>query len=471
MDSKHGFPPGRLSGCLNIGMSFLLACILSACMGLPTATNTTNTTKGPIQLYDVHGQLICELHGQDTRRDCLSQHAPSRQIAFQFIDDTLNELARDLTVSNNNLPTTQLKVTTTLDLQLQKQILQKTQQYISTAGALHNMNNAAVVLLDAHSSAIRTLFGGLDSSTSTQPLDVMQHKSRAIGSTLKPFVYASAFELGISPGEVVYDAPFSVVDPSGQTYAPSNYDHQYHGYLSYREALQNNYNIPALKLYKKVGYDALKKVIIHAGMQAADLGPDHNSTPFGPVEFPLLDVTAGYQSFANAGVHTTPYTIESISDSSGHTIYSAHPSQTRAVSAETAFMLTDVLSDNAARTHETGKCTPLLLYSNSEAQCLAGNPGQVRPAAAVGALNGVFKDTITIGYTNDLVGGAWAGNTSYAQLTNLTLQDGAAQIWHDSMQLAEAGKPIQAFPGPPADLSKKTITYPNLTTTDWYLNK
>ena len=131
-------------------------------------------------------------------------------------------------------------------------------------------------------------------------------------------------------------------------------------------------------------------------------------------------------------------------------------------------MLTDVLSDNAARVPEFGACSPLLLYTNTQAQCNAGNPGTVRPAAVHGGMTDTFRDTFTIGYTNDLVVGAWAGNSNNQTMLNITGLDGAAQIWHDTMLLAEGQKPITPFPGPPAGMVKKTVNYPHLTTTDWY---
>ncbi|HEU5229239.1 MAG TPA: penicillin-binding transpeptidase domain-containing protein, partial [Ktedonobacteraceae bacterium] len=231
---------------------FLLLCLLSACSGggNPTATQV----KGAIQLFDVHGKLICQIHGQDSHLDCFNKNAAQSAVAFQFIDYAVSELASDLHTSVANLPSSALKVLTTLDLGLQQQVLQKTQQYIATMAPTHNMKNAAIVIIDYHNGAIRSLLGSLDSPTADSPLDVVTGKQkRLIGSVFKPFVYATAFNEGISPGEVVYDGPFSVATGTGQAYSPINYDHRFHGYMSYRAALQNNYNIPALKLFVKTG--------------------------------------------------------------------------------------------------------------------------------------------------------------------------------------------------------------------------
>jgi cell division protein FtsI/penicillin-binding protein 2 len=109
-------------------------------------------------------------------------------------------------------------------------VLQKAKQYIATIASTHHMSNAAVIILDYHNGAIRSLIGSLDSPTSDRPLNVVTQKDRQVGSVFKPFVYANAFGQGISPGEVVYDGPFSVGSPP---YTPRNYDARFHGYMSY----------------------------------------------------------------------------------------------------------------------------------------------------------------------------------------------------------------------------------------------
>src|SRR5579885_3846464 len=216
---------------------FLLICLLSAWSGGHPAPAAT-LAKGAIQLLDVHGKLICQIHGQDSHLDCFNKSAAQSAVAFQFIDYAVSELASDLHTSVARLPSSALTVSTTLDLTLQQQVLQRTKQYIATMAATHNMRNAAVVMIDYHNGAIRSLFGSLDGPTDNSPLDVVtgRQQRRQPGSVFKPFVYATAFNEGISPGEVVYDGPFSVATGAGP-YSPVNYDRRFHGYMSYRSAL------------------------------------------------------------------------------------------------------------------------------------------------------------------------------------------------------------------------------------------
>jgi membrane peptidoglycan carboxypeptidase len=437
----------------------LLLFILSACSG-KTFTNA-GATKGPIQLYDVHGVFLCEIHGTNQQTNCFNEKAAIRQVAQQFLNYTVNELAAALHVQPENLPSSALKVSTTLDLALQKQTLQAMSKYIATMATTHNMHNAAEVTLDYHNGAIRSFLGTLDNE-----VNILTRTKRLAGVVFKPFEYATAFEQGISPGEVVYDAPFSVGSPP---FSPLNDDMQFHGYLSYRSALQNAYNIPSLKLYIKTGFPALRENVIALGIKPEDIGTSGSYfVPIGGVKLPLLDTTVAYGTMANGGMHIPPHAIDTISTPDHRILYTAKPQQTPALSPPVAFMMTDVMSDNTARTPEYGACSPLLLYTTTQAQCEAGNTGTIRPAAVHGGVGGTFKDTFTIGYTSDLVVGAWAGNNNNDPMMNITGLDGAAQIWHDTMLLAEAQKPITPFPGPPAGVVKKTVSYPHLTTTDWY---
>ena len=449
----------------------LLSSLLSACAigGPAVGTGGTPPKNGPIQLYDLHGKLICQIHGQNLQLDCLNNRALQSPLAFQFIDYAINELASDLRVNPTHLPSSQLNVSTTLDLDLQSQVLQKAQQYIATMANTHHMTNAAVVIIDYHTGSIRSLIGSLDGPTATNRLNVVTQKLRQVGSVFKPLVYATAFDQGISPGEVVYDGPFSVGTPP---YSPFNYDRRFHGYMSYRSALQNDFNIPALKLFVKTGFDSLKQKAVALGINPDEFGATgYYAMPLGPMEMPLLDATVAYGTMANSGLHIPPHAIDKISTSDGHIVYTTQSQPMRALNAGTAFMMTDVMSDNTARKYEYGQCSPMLLYTTSQAQCQAGNPGPVRPAAVHSSVNDAFKDTLSIGYTTDFVVGAWTGNDDDSQMFNITALNGAAQIWHDSMQLVEGNAPIKPFPGPPPGVVKQTVHYPNLTTTDWYLTK
>jgi penicillin-binding protein 1A len=189
----------------------------------------------------------------------------------------------------------------------------------------------------------------------------------------------------------------------------------------------------------------------------------------GTLGIHLLDQTSAYGVFANGGVRIPPHAINEVTDTQGHLIYTFIPQGKRVISKQVAFLMTDVLSDNASRTFEFGKCSALYLYSNTQTQCYQGNPGTIRPAAVKTGTSQDFRDNWTVGYTPDYVMGVWAGNNDDSPMINLTGVDGAGPIWHDSMLLAEQGRPITGFHNP-GGLVRKTVSYPEgITTTDWYL--
>src|SRR5207247_8816625 len=130
--------------------------------------------------------------------------------------------------------------------------------------------------------------------------------------------------------------------------------------------------------------------------------------------------------------------------------------------------MTTVMSGDSSRTFEFGKSSSLLLYSNTMTQCYQGKPGPIRPAAAKTGTSTDFRDNWTVGYTSNYVMGVWAGNNDNSPMINITGVDGAAPIWHDSLLLAEQGQPATGFQNP-GGLVKRTVSYPGITTTDYYI--
>jgi len=293
---------------------------------------------------------------------------------------------------------------------------------------------------------------------------------RQPGSTFKPFIYATAFEQGISPGTPVLDTPLTIQMCCGlPPYSPPNYDQRFHGLISYRYALQNSFNVPAVKLLMKTGVDESLHTAQIMGISSYTGTPNYTMV-LGTLGVHLLDETAAYGVFADGGVRIPAHAIDTVTDVQGQVIYHFVPVGRRVLSKQVAYMMTSVLSDNKSRLYEFLDCNVLQLYSNSKEQCLAGNRGVVRPAAAKTGTSNEFRDNWTVGYTTDYVMGVWAGNNDNSPMINVTGVDGAAPIWHDSLLLAEQGRPISDFANP-GGLVKKNVNYPEgITTTDWYLN-
>jgi membrane peptidoglycan carboxypeptidase len=391
-------------------------------------------------------------------------------LAPHFVNYALRELAGVLHVKITDLARSGLVVSTTLDLPLQNKILKIAQQHISALSQTHHMSNAAEVLIDYHNGDVRVLLGNVDpGNPQFGAFDVASQGYRQPGSSFKPFIYATAFADGMSPGMPVLDAPFSIQLCCGlPPYSPQNYDLSYHGLISFRYALQNSFNIPAVKLLTKVGVQQSLHTAQEMGITSYEGTPNYTMV-LGSLSVHLLDETSAFGVFANGGVRVPAHAITTVYDTSGRLVYHFVPTGTRVISKQVAFMMTNVLSDNASRTFEFGKCSALYLYSNTQTQCYEGDPGSIRPAAVKTGTSQDFRDNWTVGYTSDYVMGVWAGNNDNSPMVNITGVDGAGPIWHDSMLLAEQGHPIQDFTNP-GGVVKRTVHYPQgITTTDWYL--
>ena len=406
----------------------------------------------------------------ETQQPNFLQHGNIKNsLAPHFVRYALNELAQELHVKIPDLSRAGLVISTTLDLPLQNKVLKIAQQHIAALALTHHMSNAAEVLINYHNGDIRVLLGNINpNDPNTGAFDVASQGFRQPGSSFKPFIYATAFAKGVSPGEAVYDGPLTVAMCCGlPAYVPMNYDLRYHGLITYRYALQNSFNIPAVKLVMKAGVDESLHTAQVMGITEYQGTPNYTIV-LGSLGVHLLDETSAYGVFASGGVRIPPHAIDTVMDVQGHIILHVSPMSKRVLSKQTAFMVTNVLSDNAARTFEFGKCSALDLHSSTEQQCYQGNPGTIRPAAAKTGTSTDFRDNWTVGYTSDYVMGVWAGNNNNSPMVNVTGVDGAAPIWHDSLLLAEQGKPITGFPIP-GGVVKQTVNYGGITTTDLHL--
>jgi membrane peptidoglycan carboxypeptidase len=361
-----------------------------------------------------------------------------------------------------------LRVVTTLNLTLQKQMLKIAQDHINAMRKAHHMSDASVVMIDYHTGAIEVLIGSINPKSQ---FDVASQGYRQPGSSFKPFVYVTAFEKGWSPGTAISDTPVHIFVSEGEPiYSPSNYDFRFHGEMTLRHALQNSFNVPAVKTEMFAGVKQSLATAQAMGITSY-LGTPGPSMVLGGLSVHLLDETSAYGVFADGGIQMTPHMIQAIYDSQGHLVYQYHDAGKRIISAQVAGLITNVLSDDKERQYEFGVCSPLMLYNGTpySPACQRGDTGVVRPAAAKTGTTDDFKDNLTLGYTSDYVIGVWAGNDNGDPMVNVSGVDGAAPIWHDSMLLAERGHPIVPFVLPPG-LVRATVHYPDgVTSTDWYL--
>jgi len=282
---------------------------------------------------------------------------------------------------------------------------------------------------------------------------------RQPGSAMKPLTYTAAFEKGWTPATLLWDVP-SEFSPSGlpddpnPPYKPVNYDNRFHGPVTVRTALANSYNIPAVKALEFVGIydnpetpmeDGLIAFAKRMGITTLDR-PDYGlSLTLGGGEVTLLELTNAYAIYANGGRSLPPVGILRILDHNGQLVYEYEqaPGQ-QVIRPEHAYLITDILSDNKARTPAFGANSVLNL--------------PFKAAVKTGTTND-YRDNWTIGYTPDVAVGVWVGNANYTPMQNTSGLTGAGPIWANFMQEAVqqlTGNNPTPFVQPPG-IVKKTI--------------
>ncbi len=395
--------------------------------------NTINTQQYKAALKEIQKPGFASFH--------MPAHTPVALLSFAQY--ALTELASDLNVKASVLSRSGLSVTTTVNSSLQTKVLAEAQRDIAAVRDAHNIHDSSVVMINPHTGAIETLVGNIDPAHND--FDVATQGFRQAGSTMKGFTYVTAFEHGLSPGQMTDDEPQTFYY-DGITYRPDNYADIHHGWITYREALDWSLNIDAvrLELSPYVGvqddYDTAESL----GLGATN-GTVNETFTLGTLGVHLLNETSAFGSFANGGVHVPPHAINTITDAQGKVIYKASEAGKQVVTPQAAYVLTNVLSDNTTRDKEFYPCSygdVLDLHVNNNCS------DQTIPAAVKTGTTDDFVDNLTVGYTPGLVTGVWSGNDDNTPMNNIIGVTGAGTIWHDAMLTALQGQPVQQFTNP-----------------------
>lgn len=336
-----------------------------------------------------------------------------------------------------------LEVRTTLDLDLQNQAQEIVTAEINKLSNFRISNGAALVT-NPKTGEILAMVGGADYFDFAHDGQVnVTIRPRQPGSSIKPLTYALAFEKGKTAATVVDDSPVVYQIPGSKPYAPQNYDGRFRGSVTLREALASSYNIPAVKLLAELG---VKEMIDKGQEMGITTWNDRNrfglSLTLGGGEVLMTDMAKLYSTFANLGYPVTTNPFLEISNYKGEVLYrndcalyQSNCFNELVLSPKTAFLVTDILTDNRARTPAFGALSVLNI------------PGQ-QVAVKTGTTNSM-KDNWTIGYTSDRLVATWVGNNDNTPMSYVASGvTGASPIWNKLMlMLLEDDKPhIFAMP-------------------------
>lgn len=347
-----------------------------------------------------------------------------------------------------------LRVITTLDYELQKKGEETVNKFSPALEENFKATNASIVAIDPKTGDVITLVGSRDYFN--PKIDGNYNIALALrqpGSTFKPFVYATAFKKGYTPDTVLFDVPtqFSSqcfadgttknagADPKKVCYSPQEFDNTYPGPMKIRYALAQSRNIPAVKTLYLAG--------IPDSMQTAeDLGITTLTDPnrygltlvLGGGEVRLIDLVSAYSVFANDGMRNPYRIVLEVTDSEGNVLEKATTSPRQVIDTNIVRQISDILSDNDVRMNSL--------------KPIADNIG--RPVAIKTGTTNDYRDVWTVGYTPNLVVGAWAGNSDNTPMEHNVAGLIISPLWGAFMSQAIKEFPRENFEPPletPAD--------------------
>lgn len=356
-----------------------------------------------------------------------------------------------------------LRVVTTLDYDLQQKAEDIVRVHALRNARNFNASNAALVAIDPKTGQVLSMVGSRDYFDPEIDGQVnVAVANRQPGSSFKPFVYAAALERGYTPETVVFDvktqfsvacAPTDVLKEDAPCYSPNNYDGSFKGPMTMRAALAQSQNIPAVKFLYLTGIENALRTARNLGITTlGDAGRYGLTLVLGGGEVKLLEMVGAYAVFANDGLRNPPTGILRIEDKDGDILESFEEKGEQVIDSQVVRQISDILSDNVARTPAFGSASPLYF------------PGH-DVAAKTGTTND-FRDTWIVGYTPGIAVGAWAGNNDNSPMEKRVASFIVAPLWHEFMAHALTQYPGDGFPPP----SPEASTLPPVLLGEWNAN-
>lgn len=335
-----------------------------------------------------------------------------------------------------------LDVTTSLDIDIQDFAQKIIAEETAKIANLHITNGAALIT-NPKSGEILAMVGSRNYFDTKNDGQVNVTRSlRQSGSAIKPLNYALAFSKNFTPASIIDDSPITYRIAGLPPYSPANYDNRYHGRITLRTALASSYNIPAVKLLSANGINNLINLGQKMGITTwNDPSRFGLSLTLGGGEITMMDLTTAYGVFANSGNRTNLNPILSVRDSKGRIIEKNTATPEPILDPKIAFLINDILSDNAARTPTFGSRSQLNIP---------------KVAVKTGTSNNL-RDNWTIGYTPDFVVSVWVGNNDNSPMSYVASGvTGASPIWNKITTELLEKMPSPGFT-PPSELIKINI--------------
>jgi penicillin-binding protein 1B len=297
----------------------------------------------------------------------------------------------------------------------------------------------AVVVLRPADGAVLALVGGRDYRRSQFNRAIQAR--RPPGSTMKPFVHLAAIERARHDGDfeftlasVLDDTPLEL-RAGGQLWRPTNYDRRHRGQVSAREALERSINVPTVRAAMDVGLPAVVEMARRCGIESELQAIP--SLALGSEEVSPLELAAAYATLANGGLRVRPHALLAVVDRDGDRTSLVSPETERAVGADSAYLITDVLVGAVER--GTGRSAARLGFTGTAAGKTGSSDG--------------LRDAWFVGYTPNVLALVWVGYDDNRPI-GLSGAAAALPIWVDLMQRLGADD-ADAFPQPAGIVRRK----------------
>lgn len=339
------------------------------------------------------------------------------------------------------LETSGLRITTTLDWQMQQIAEKAVADGVARNTELYAGRNGALTAIDPQTGQVLAMVGSADyfNVENEGNFNVATQGLRQPGSTFKPFAYVTAFEKGLTPDTLVWDVPteFDTTGDPQYSYRPQNFDGDFSGLMSLKSALAQSRNIPAVKTLYYAGLDETLDTARSFGITTLGSKDRYGlSLVLGGGEVTLLDLVRAYGVFAAEGVRHDTSIVLSIETKEGEVLETYKDVSEQVIDPQYPRLINDILSDPELRRPLYGSSFNLTMV-----------PGH-QVAMKTGTTND-YVDAWTVGYTPNLVVGVWAGNNHREPLQKKGGSVLAAvPMWHAFIAEALKDKPLTTFTRP-----------------------
>ena len=335
-----------------------------------------------------------------------------------FQDAVMKELKSIDSIPDNYSNIKGLKVYTTLDYNVQS-ILEKN---VKEAFPNDSKLEVSSVVMNPNTGGVLALIGGRDYNKSTYNRAISS--SRQVGSTMKPYLYYAALENGFTASSAFVSDKTTFTLDNNKSYSPVNYNDKYgEKPISMATAIAYSENIYAVKTHMFLGYDALINVARRVGItEKLESIP---SLPLGTNEISILNMAAGYSSFANLGYKVNPHFIKKVIDGDGNILYENHEDKELVLNSSLVFILNNLL---------TATYDPLYVDYNYPTAISLSSKLKHKYALKSGTTS---SDNWNIGFNKNVLCAVWVGHDNSDELVKSDYKY-AQNIWYKTVEEVES---------------------------------